>query len=121
MGIRSGEPERGGMNRPDQADSAGMSPAQFPTLIHVWIAALFAAILLRTFLMPLPPYDVWWQLAMGRLIVQRATRDGGLIPSSLTGSTILAPPRRTQSIYQARDGVRLYFNQSSTTVRVRWC
>ncbi len=58
------------MNRPDRADSAGMSPAQFPTLIHVWIAALFAAILLRTFIMPVPPYDVWWQLAMGRLIVQ---------------------------------------------------
>ena len=46
------------------------TPAQFPTLIHVWIAALFAAILLRTFLMPVPPYDLWWQLAMGRLIVE---------------------------------------------------
>ncbi len=58
------------MNRPDRADSAGMSPAQFPTLIHVWIVALFAAILLRTFLMPVPPNDLWWQLAMGRLIVK---------------------------------------------------
>jgi len=47
-----------------------MSLAHFPTLIHVWIAALFAAILLRTFLMPVPPNDVWWQLAMGRLIVE---------------------------------------------------
>lgn len=58
------------MGRPDQPDSGGMSPAHFPTLIHVWIAALFAAILLRTFLMPVPPNDVWWQLAMGRLIVE---------------------------------------------------
>ncbi len=58
------------MRLPDRVDSAGMSPARFPTLIHVWIAALFAAILLRTFLMPVPPNDLWWQLAMGRLIVE---------------------------------------------------
>jgi hypothetical protein len=69
MGIPSGEPEGGGMNRPD-LPAAGMPPARFPSLIHVWIAALFTAILLRTFLMPVPPNDVWWQLAMGRLIVK---------------------------------------------------
>ncbi len=37
---------------------------------------------------------------------------GGLIPSSAHGQHVLAPPPRTQSIYLARDGVRLYFNQS---------
>ncbi len=46
------------------------------------------------------------------------TRDGGLIPfsPSLHGQHVLAPPPRTQSIYLARDGVRLYFNQSGN----RW-
>ena len=58
------------MRFPDRADSAEMSQARFPTLIHVWIGALFAAILLRTFLMPVPPNDLWWQLATGRLIVE---------------------------------------------------
>jgi hypothetical protein len=69
-----------------------MSPAQFPTLIHVWIAALFAAILLRTFLMPVPPNDVWWQLAMGRLIVHT----GGILTHDVFSFTQAGQPYYNQ-------------------------
>ena len=43
---------------------------RFPTLDHVWIAALFLVIAVRALAWPITPSDFWWQIAYGRSIVE---------------------------------------------------
>lgn len=42
----------------------------FPTLDHVWIAAVFMVICVRALAWPIIPSDFWWQIAYGRSIVE---------------------------------------------------
>lgn len=50
-----------------------MHKQPFPTLNHVWLFAAVALIALRPLLIPIPPHDFWWHMAMGRLIVETGT------------------------------------------------
>jgi hypothetical protein len=54
-----------------------MRQSASPSLTHVLYSAVFTAVALRAFLLPVSPNDSWWHLATGRMIVE-----GGAIPTS---------------------------------------
>lgn len=53
-----------------QTAAPSLSNRRFPTLTHIWVAALFTVIIVRALAWPIPPNDFWWQAAYGRWIVE---------------------------------------------------
>ena len=83
-----------------------MRTSASPSLTNVLYAAVFTAVALRAFLLPMSPNDSWWHLATGRVIVEgRAIPNVDVFSYTYFGAPWFDQPWLAQIVLYALHGL----------------